>query len=115
VKRRIIGHPPPRGELLGSSGRGHVGPEYADVGGPAPLPPEKQKPTGAPLDPLGGLESALGSIFGTAARTVIAAGGVMLGVALMVVGLRLATGQAGRVGHTVGGATPVGRAARLLK
>lgn len=93
MKRRIVAHPTGPG-LLHTAGRG--GPGIIPPGHANPAPKPRTPPLSNPLDAItqqlsGAVQSAVGKI--------IPAGEVFIGVALIVVGLLLATGLAGRGGR----------------
>ena len=89
TRARIVPHPPGPG-LIESTGRGHLDPYYAGVGGP-------QLPN--PLQPL---IDALTTGVRTATADVAGAGQVLLGVVLLGAGLLLATGQMGTAARATG-------------
>lgn len=79
-------------QLIGPQGRG----------GPVPVDPHKQKPVNPPLqlpNPVAGLTDALGRGIQLLTTDVVSGGEVLIGVVLVLAGLMIATGMAGRTVH----------------
>jgi hypothetical protein len=114
--RRVVG---PNGPGLRPEPWGRGGPSPA----PTPLnpqnprpgipPPSNPHPSGPGLpDPLAGLGEPIAAAIDKARTDFVAAGSVLLGAVLVVVGLLLATGAApalGRAARRVARVTPPGR------
>ena len=107
MKRRIVVHPGGRPGLLDSHGIGAP----RTIPGGTPVHPVIPRPT-LP-DPVAGatknISDALGAAMQKFVRDVLPAGEVLLGAVLLVVGLLLATGLAGKGAKL----TPAGRVATL--
>lgn len=75
------------------------------TGGPAPVDPSKQKPVNPPVqlptipNPLADFQAAVVKGIQVATSDMLGAGEVLIGVALVIAGLLLATGQLGRAGR----------------
>ena len=119
TKRRY--HPAGSVSIVGPAGRGGPDPGGGLLGPAVPLNPfapgspganaAGQQANAAANAATKAIGDALGSAAQASARELLYAGEVLVGVLLIVVGLLLATGLAGRAAR----ATPQGRALRLLR
>jgi len=107
VKRRSfpVRHPAMSKTLAPGGGHGGPAPGPGGVLGPA-VPINPIAPGSPPANAAGDALNSVGAAILQAVKQFLAPGQIMLGVGFIVVGLLLATGQAGRVARTgVGVAT----------